>query len=61
LLALPAFSMLETRTRLRRDLHALFDALGENTYAQMTDAWFSQQTQGTLHALVQRLKHGKAR
>lgn len=54
LLALPPQAMLETRRRARADLLALF----ENPEVEMrnaVDAWWSEETQRTLRAVVEKL------
>jgi len=59
LLALPGEAMEQTRARARADLAAIFDHLGPKDLESFADAWFSDQTQATLKALVARL--GKKR
>ena len=59
LLALPARAMRTTRELCRRELVELFDARQEATFARFVDDWFSEETQGAMRALVERLKKGK--
>ncbi|HEX6928829.1 MAG TPA: enoyl-CoA hydratase/isomerase family protein [Gammaproteobacteria bacterium] len=56
LLKLPRSAMAATRDLARADLVELFDRLGEGDYRRMTEAWFSEETQATLRALVEKLK-----
>ncbi len=56
LLRLPARAMRVTRELCRRELVELFDAQQEATFARFVDDWFSEETQGALRALVERLK-----
>ena len=55
LLELPATAMNETRRLARLDLAENFSKLNEQTHEMMTDAWFSDETQATMKALVARL------
>jgi enoyl-CoA hydratase/carnithine racemase len=55
-LALPAHAMLANRSLLRGDIHRQFDDLGEKDVAEFVDAWFEEETQKTLHELLDRLK-----
>jgi enoyl-CoA hydratase/carnithine racemase len=54
--ALPPKAVAATRRFARQDLIALLDGLGPDDYRMMVDAWFSDETQRTMHALVERLK-----
>lgn len=56
LLKLPREAMQLTRDLARADLVDLFDRLDEGDYRQMNRAWFSDETQQTMRALVERLK-----
>ncbi len=56
LLRLPGRAMRVTRELCRRELVELFDAQQEATFARFVDDWFSEETQGALRALVERLK-----
>jgi len=56
LLALPPHAMSRTRELCRRELVELFDAREEETFARFVDDWFSEETQGSMKALVARLK-----
>jgi enoyl-CoA hydratase/carnithine racemase len=53
--ALPAVAMRDTRRVARADLVAQFDGIGAESYEEATDRWFSEETQATLRALVERL------
>lgn len=53
--ALPPRAMNATRAELRRDMTGWFDALGESTYAALAEAWFSEETQSAMRALLARL------
>lgn len=55
-LKLPPAAMHATRKALREDYRTLFDSLSATTRTEMTDVWFSQETQDTLKALVAQLK-----
>ncbi len=55
LTALPRAAMSITRGFARRDLVAVFDTVDAQTVEQITDYWFSEETQKTMHALVARL------
>lgn len=55
LVALPRAAMRETRRVARADLVAQFDGLDTASYDEATERWFSEETQGALHALVERL------
>ena len=58
-LALPRRAMLATRAEARADIAGIFaDADGDIEAA--TDAWFSDETQATLKALVARLQAGRS-
>jgi len=54
LLALPSQAMLDTRRRARADLVALFDH-PEEEMRNALEAWWSEETQTTLKAVVNRL------
>ncbi|MEJ8568880.1 enoyl-CoA hydratase/isomerase family protein [Elongatibacter sediminis] len=56
LLALPRQPMLLTRAMFRRDLIGFFDESNEFSVETFTDIWFSETTQNTLHAMLERLK-----
>ncbi|HLF56669.1 MAG TPA: enoyl-CoA hydratase/isomerase family protein [Thermoanaerobaculia bacterium] len=55
-LALPPIAMSTTRALGRARLVELFDAQHEATFARFVDDWFSDETQTTLAALVERLR-----
>lgn len=52
---LPSNAMSATRRMAREDLARLFDDVDEATYRVMCDVWFSDETQKTLQALLERL------
>lgn len=54
-LVLPRPAMLATRAMVRADLHALFDDGSELGVEKFVDIWFSESSQETLRALVDRL------
>jgi enoyl-CoA hydratase/carnithine racemase len=56
LVALPPRAMATTRALCRRELVELFDARSEETFGRFVDDWFSAETQGTMRALVERIK-----
>lgn len=56
-LALPRHAMGATRKEARRDLAAIFDDAID--YEMLTDAWFGEETQATMQALVEKLKAGR--
>jgi len=56
LLALPPQAMLSTRRIARRDLRASIDDPAGLRLDDFLDAWFGEETQGVLRALVARLK-----
>lgn len=56
---LPSAAMNLTRDLARADIVELFERLDENDYRQMTEAWFSDETQRTMRALVEKLKSRK--
>lgn len=56
LLSLPRSAMSATRTEARRDLADIFADESALELQAMTDAWFGEETQATLRALVERLK-----
>jgi hypothetical protein len=47
--------MIETRRLARLDLAENFSKLDDQTYEMMTDAWFTDETQATMKALVAKL------
>lgn len=55
MLAMPPTTMAATRQIAREDLVGLFDAHNEATLESIVDNWFTDETQGALHALVERL------
>lgn len=55
-LAMPQHALLATRALCRADLGALFDAPDATNTATFADVWFSEETQATLKAMVERLK-----
>lgn len=55
-LALPRQAMTATRAEARRDIAAIFGDEGALELHAMTDAWFAEETQATMSALVARLK-----
>ena len=57
LTALPRNAMELTRDLARADIVDLFERLDENDYRQMNQAWFSEETQQTMRALIERLKN----
>jgi 3,2-trans-enoyl-CoA isomerase len=59
LLKLPRQAMSRTREIARADLAAMFADTGKFADNQFVDAWFSSESQATLHALVAKLKSGK--
>jgi Delta3-Delta2-enoyl-CoA isomerase len=56
LLALPRSAMLRTRQLSRADLVAAIDDPAKLRLDEFLDAWFADETQAVLHALVARLK-----
>ena len=58
LLALPPQAMAITRFNARADLVALFDNT-EAELADLVDMWFSEETQGVLRSVVERLTKKK--
>lgn len=56
LLQLPAHSMRAMRALCRAELGALFDDRDALDIDAFVEVWFDEQTQATLHALVERLK-----
>lgn len=56
LTALPPLAMAATRRIARADLHAALDEAERASDEGFVDAWFGEETQRTLHALVARLK-----
>lgn len=55
-LALPRQAMLATRREARADLAGIFAGEGALDLHGLTDAWFGDETQATMRALVERLK-----
>ena len=55
LLSLPPGAMLDTRQRARADLVALFERNPEVELKSVVDAWWSEETQAALHAVVERM------
>lgn len=55
ILKLPPKAMQATRKALREDYAALFDGLSATTRAEMTEVWFSEETQRVLRDLVAQL------
>jgi Delta3-Delta2-enoyl-CoA isomerase len=55
MLALPAHAMSATRRLARADLTALFENPSEEELHTVLDNWWSEETQGTLRAMVARL------
>lgn len=58
LLALPRQAMLTTRAEARADIGGIFADPDALQLHALTDAWFSDETQTTMRALVERLKAG---
>jgi enoyl-CoA hydratase/carnithine racemase len=56
LLALPPEAMASTRRLVRAGLASLFAEGNEDELAGLVEQWFSEETQGALRALVERLK-----
>ncbi|HEY7213854.1 MAG TPA: enoyl-CoA hydratase-related protein, partial [Thermoanaerobaculia bacterium] len=56
LLVLPPVAMASTRRLVRAGLASLFAEGNEDELAGLVDQWFSDETQGALRALVERLK-----
>lgn len=56
LAALPPQAVAATRRFARQDLVDLVSRLGPEDYETMNGAWFSEETQRTMRALVERLK-----
>ncbi|HEY0781707.1 MAG TPA: enoyl-CoA hydratase/isomerase family protein [Thermoanaerobaculia bacterium] len=59
LLALPAQAMASTRRMARADLLQLFRGDSDSELDAVLDSWWSDETQATLHALVERLAKRK--
>jgi Delta3-Delta2-enoyl-CoA isomerase len=55
-LAVPAVSMLPTRESARADLHQLFRRELDDEIATMSAAWWNEETQAALRAMVARIK-----
>ncbi len=58
MISLPQEAVAATRACARKDLVALVSHLGPADYESMNDAWFSEETQRSMRALVERLKKG---
>ena len=56
LLALPPQAMSATRSRARADLSSVFDRDLDRELAEVTSAWWSEETQAVLRALAEKLK-----
>lgn len=56
LLSLPRGAMTATRVEARRDMAEIFGDESALELQAMTDAWFGDETQATMRALVERLK-----
>jgi hypothetical protein len=56
IVALPPKAVAATRRFARQDLIDLLHGLGPHDHEAMAAAWFSDETQRTLRALVERLK-----
>lgn len=54
-LSLPAEAAGATRRLVREDLADMFTRLVDRTHEEMTEAWFSRESQAALHALVEQL------
>lgn len=59
LLELPQGAMSGTRAIARADLARMFDHVDQNSVESLADAWFSEETQQTMKALVARLQEKK--
>ncbi|HWP94316.1 MAG TPA: enoyl-CoA hydratase/isomerase family protein [Gammaproteobacteria bacterium] len=55
-LTLPPRAMAQTRELARHDFIRLFRDVGEPSWEDMTDVWFSEETQAALRAVMERLK-----
>ncbi len=55
LLRLPPETYLKGRAACRRDLVDIFDRIQDDEVARLADAWFEDETQAALKALVERL------
>jgi enoyl-CoA hydratase/carnithine racemase len=53
--ALPPEAFAATRRTARASLTETFERVDEALFDRMTDVWFGRETQGAMHALVQRL------
>lgn len=58
--ALPRNAMLQTRKLLRAEYAQPFAEVGEGDYEQMLDGWFSDATQRSLRAVLERLEKKKS-
>lgn len=56
MLALPPKALAKTRALCRRDFLRTFEAMDEEQLELFMDEWFSDETQGAMQALVDRLK-----
>lgn len=56
MIALPPNALSVTRAIVRRDLIELLQNITDRDYETMNEVWFSDETQRTLRALVERLK-----
>lgn len=59
LAALPRAAMSETRRLARADLVALFDGIASAEVPALLDAWFSDEAQATMRAVVEKLTRKK--
>jgi len=55
MIALPPNALAKTRVLSRRDLMRTFEAMDEEQLELFMDEWFSEETQGAMKALVERL------
>ena len=58
LLRLPPETYLKGRAACRRDLVEVFDRIDDDEVARLADAWFEEETQAALRALVEKLAGG---
>jgi hypothetical protein len=56
LLGLPPQAMNATRSRARADLAGVFERDLDRELAEVTSAWWSEETQAVLRALAEKLK-----
>jgi len=59
-LAVPPVAMRRTRELARRDLAAIFENEQRSTWELFVDDWYSEETQATLRALVERLRQKRS-